>query len=177
MTAQKKTRPDAPGRVFSRWSDGYYSVPLSPLLRREDDDSSVDDEPFMPSFERPDEPLIPSLDWRLEPRDDEESLLEALRLEPLDPDEAPRPSPWPERDDPFADAFRLPDPDRSCELPRPELVLPEAPRPSLRVLLSPTVLLRSLDSLDVRSVDWPELRSLDWFELPVDAEVPLPDAP
>jgi hypothetical protein len=62
VAAQKKTRPDAPGRVFSRWSDGYYSVPLSPLLRREDDDSSFDDDPLIPSLERPDEPLIPSPD-------------------------------------------------------------------------------------------------------------------
>jgi hypothetical protein len=43
-------------------------------------------------------------------------------------------------DEPFAEALSPPWPERSCELPRPELVLPEAPRPSLRLLLSPLVL-------------------------------------
>jgi hypothetical protein len=90
-----------------------------------------------------------------------------LRLEPLDPDEALSPSPWFALDDPFVDAFRLPEPERSWELPRPEFVLPEAPRPSLRVLLSPTLLLRSLDWLAL---------SFD-EELPPDDELPLPDAP
>lgn len=137
-------------------------MPLSPLvLRREDDDSSLDEplmpslerleEPLMPSLERLDEPLMPSLE-RPDPRDDELLLLEPLRLELLEPDDALRPS-LSELDEPFAEALRLPEPERSCELLRPEFVLPEAPRPSLRLLLSPIVLLRSLDSLELRSLD------------------------
>ena len=96
------------------------------LLPRELDDSSL----------RGDEPLIPSLE-----------LLELEPLEPLDrePDDALMPSSLreverslPLVDEPFVEA--LSPPDRSCEFSRPELVLPEAPSPSLRVLLSPTLL-------------------------------------
>ena len=157
-------------------------MPRLPLLPRELDDSSdSDDEPLIPSLERPDDPLMPE-SW-LTPRDDE--LEPALRLELLEPDEALMPplfelSPDVERswldeversllddeDDPFDDALSPPWPERSCELPRPELVLPEAPRPSLRLLLSPMLLeLRSLPLV---------LRSLE----PAD-ELPerVPDAP
>jgi hypothetical protein len=74
---------------------------------------SLEDEPLMPSLELPDDPLMPS-------------ELEELALE----------EPFEELDDPFVEAFRPPWPERSWELPRPEFVLPEAPRPSLRLLLS-----------------------------------------
>ena len=40
-----------------------------------------------------------------------------------------------ELDEPFDEALRPSRPERSCELLRPELVLPEAPRPSLRLEL------------------------------------------
>jgi len=103
---------------------------------------SREDEPLIPSLpERPEEPLMPS---ELEPRDDE-LLLDALRLELDEPDEALRPEsslededelPFEELDDPFDEALSPPWPERSCELPRPELVLPEAPRPWLRLVLS-----------------------------------------
>ena len=85
----------------------------------------------------------------LELRDDE-LLLDALRLELEEPDEALRPEsllvleePFEELVEPLDEALKPPWPERSCELPRPELVLPEAPRPSLRLLLSvlPLVLL------------------------------------
>jgi hypothetical protein len=72
-------------------------------------------------------------------RDDELSL--ALRLEPeeLDePDDALRPRSLELEEfdeEPLFEALRPPWPERSCELPRPELVLPEAPRPPLRELL------------------------------------------
>jgi hypothetical protein len=56
-------------------------------------------------------------------------------LERLD-DESLMPS-LEELDEPFDEALRPPRPERSCELPRPELVLPEAPRPSLRLELEP----------------------------------------
>jgi len=88
----------------------------------------------MPSLERPDEPLRPS-----ELRDDE--LLLALRLELEEPDDALMPRSLEldvldELDDePLVEALRPPWPERSCELPRPELVLPDASRPSLRSLL------------------------------------------
>jgi hypothetical protein len=84
---------------------------------------SLEDEPCIPSPERleepPDEAPIP--ESLLDPRDDELD-------EPLD-----------ELDEPLDEALRPPD--RSCELLRPEFVLPEAPRPSLRSVESPLVLL------------------------------------
>ena len=107
-------------------------MPRLPLLlprELDDEDSSdCDDEPLMPSLERPEEPLMPEL-W-FAPRDEPEPDDE-LRLE-LEPDEALMPeSPLPERlldpelledersllepedeldepDDPFAEAFRPP---------------------------------------------------------------------
>ena len=103
----------------------------------------------MPSLERPEEPLMPELpDEERSPLEDERSLLDDERsLLELD-------------DEPFEEALRPPE--RSCELPRPELVLPEAPRPSLRSLRSPML-------LELRSLPL-ELRSLLELEL-------LPDAP
>jgi hypothetical protein len=77
----------------------------------------------------------------------DEELLLALRLEPLDPDDAlmpPRPPEFDEleepEDEPLVEALSPPWPERSCELPRPELVLPDAPRPLLRSLLDPLLL-------------------------------------
>ena len=85
----------------------------------------------MPSLERPEEPLMPELpDEERSPLEDERSLLDDERsLLELD-------------DEPFEEALRPPE--RSCELPRPELVLPEAPRPSL---LLPELLLVLLPRL------------------------------
>ena len=89
------------------------------------------------------------LELLLPPRDDE-LLLDALRLELLEPDDALSPSPrsleveLEELDEPFDEALRPPWPERSCELPRPELVLPEAPRPSLRLALSVLPLFEAL---------------------------------
>ena len=89
------------------------------------------------------------LELLLPPRDDELSL-DALRLELLEPDEALSPSPrsleveLEELDEPFVEALSPPWPERSCELPRPELVLPEAPRPSLRLALSVLTLFEAL---------------------------------
>ena len=65
----------------------------------------------------------------------------ALRLElpELEPEEAlsPRSLELEELDDePLFEALMPPCPERSCELPRPELVLPDAPRPSLRSVRS-----------------------------------------
>ena len=74
------------------------------LLRREPDESddSFDDEAFIPSLE-----LLEGSDW------DEPSELE-----------------FEERfDEPLDEALRPPE--RSCALARPELVFPDAPRPSL----------------------------------------------
>ena len=85
----------------------------------------------MPSLERLEEPLMPS-----ELRDE---LSLALRLELLlEPDDAlrPRSLELEEPDDePLFEALKPPWPERSCELPRPELVLPEAPSPSFRSVL------------------------------------------
>jgi hypothetical protein len=76
-----------------------------------------------------------------------------LRLLELEPGEAFMPPPvlvdpllLLEPDEPFVEALRPPWPERSRELLRPELVLPDAPRPSLRLLLlSPTVFSSELD--------------------------------
>jgi hypothetical protein len=87
---------------------------------------------YSTSWSREDEPLMPSL----------ERLEEPPRLELLDPDDALMPPPRlleldePELDEPLFEALRPPWPERSCELPRPELVLPDAPRPSFREELS-----------------------------------------
>ena len=100
------------------------------LLPRELDDSSLRDESLIPELERsePDDALMPSSLREVE----RSLLLLLLLLLPLLLDE------------PLFEALRPPE--RSCELPRPELVLPEAPSPSLRSLLSPMLLeLRSLE--------------------------------
>ena len=85
---------------------------------------------YSTSWSREEEPLIPSLERLDDP---------PLRLEELlDPPEALMPSPRlleldePELEEPLFEALRPPWPERSCELPRPELVLPDAPSPSLR---------------------------------------------
>jgi hypothetical protein len=129
-------------------------VPRPPLLPpRELEDSSelCDEEPLRPSLERPDEPLMPeseSRDGELPLRDAELEPDEALRLLEL-PEEADKPSrllplellPLALRVlSPLVDALSPPLPDRSCELPSPEFVLPEAPSPLLRSLLLPDVL-------------------------------------
>ena len=108
----------------------------------------------MPSLESRDEPLSPRSDELLRSLVDEDRSLEdarsldALRLELLEPDEALRPSlrslELEELDEPFVEALRPPWPERSCELPRPELVLPEAPRPSFRLSLSVRLVLEAL---------------------------------
>ena len=77
----------------------------------------------MPSLERLDEP--PRLELELPDPDD--ALMPPSRLLELDE---------PEPEEPLFEALRPPWPERSCELLRPELVLPEAPRPSLRDVLS-----------------------------------------
>ena len=130
-------------------------MPRLPLLlpRELDDSSRWDDDPLIPSLERLDEPLIPSLERLDEPlKPSLERLDEPLRpsLERLDEPLMPSSVRDVARslsldDDPLDEALRPSEPERSCDLPRPELVLPDAPRPSLRVLLSPTLLeLRSL---------------------------------
>ena len=99
---------------------------------------------------------------RFESRDVELELDDEPRLEPEEPDEALMPSSSRDvarslplvllLDEPFVEALRPSEPERSCELPRPELVLPDAPSPSLRLLLSPMLLeLRSL-VLEARSL-------------------------
>jgi hypothetical protein len=129
-------------------------VPRLPLLPRELDESSErEDEPLIPSLERPDEPLMPESWFAL--RDDEAEP--ELRLERSPPD-----------DEPFAEALRPPWPERFCDWPRPELVLPEAPSPSLRLLLSPTL-------LELRSL-LPALRSLELLDPPA-LPLRLLDAP
>ncbi|MEO5569223.1 MAG: hypothetical protein ABIR92_12065 [Gemmatimonadaceae bacterium] len=94
-------------------------LPLLPLLlprELDESDDSSDDEAFMPSLG-----LLEGSVW------EERSGLELDEL----------------FDEPFDEELRPPE--RSCELPRPELVFPDAPRPSLRSLLSPMLLeLRSL---------------------------------
>jgi hypothetical protein len=155
-------------------------LPLPLLLppREPDDwsDCEEDEEPLMPSLERPEEPLMPE-DW-LAPRDDDELDEPRFELEP-DCDEAlmPESSLEPEfderselddrsdvderseleelEDEPFAEALSPPWPERSCELPRPELVLPEAPRPSLRLLLSPLLLDDESPVLPLRLLEAP----------------------
>jgi hypothetical protein len=83
-------------------------------------------------------------------REDVELL--ALRLElPEDPDDAFMPrSLEPEEldepdDEPLFEALKPPCPERSCELLNPEFVLPEAPRPELASLRSPTLVELLLD--------------------------------
>lgn len=97
----------------------------------------------MPSLDRPDELFRPSEELR------DEELLLALRLELLEPPDALIPrslelelEELPD-DEPLFEALRPPWPERSCELPSPELVLPEAPRPSLRSVLLPLLLLEA----------------------------------
>jgi hypothetical protein len=111
--SKKKTRPDVPGRVRHA---GAAMAAYSTSWSRED-------EPLMPSLERLEEPP------RLEPLDPDEALMPPSRLLELDELEPV---------EPLFEALRPPWPERSCELPRPEFVLPDAPRPSLReeVLLS-----------------------------------------
>lgn len=75
----------------------------------------------MPSLERLEEP--PRLEELLDPDD---ALMPPSRLLELDEPEL----------EPLFDALRPPWPERSCELLRPELVLPDAPRPSFRDVLS-----------------------------------------
>lgn len=96
------------------------------LLPRELDESedSSDDEAFMPSLE-----LLEGSDWDERSVSAPDEVFEELFVEPFD--EALRP------------------PERSCELPRPELVFPDAPRPSLRSLLSPMLLAPRSLSLEV----------------------------
>ena len=138
------------------------------LLPRELEDSSVDDEPLIPSLERLGESLMP--ESRFESRDDELELDDELRLEPEEPEEALMPSSSRDvarslplvlllPDEPLVEALRPCEPERSCELPSPELVLPDAPSPSLRLLLSPTVLDSRSLPVEVRSL-LVELRSL-----------------
>jgi hypothetical protein len=115
--------------------------PLNPSLERPDEplNPSLDrpDEPLNPSLERPDEPLMPEdlslLDEELPPRDEELDPDDALRLLSELPEDADNPPPLllelPLLLPPFDDAFRPPVPERSCELPRPEFVLPDAPSP------------------------------------------------
>ena len=79
----------------------------------------------MPSLERLDEPL--RLELELELPEPDEALMPPSRL--LELDEL-------EPEEPWREALRPPWPERSCELPRPEFVLPDAPSPSLRELLS-----------------------------------------
>jgi hypothetical protein len=125
----------------------------------------------MPSLESREEPLCPRSDALLRSLDDDERSLDALRLELLEPDEALRPSlrslELEELDEPFVEALRPPWPERSCELPRPELVLPDAPRPSLRLSLSERSVFDAL---------YPDSFDEDDSSLRVE-ELPMPSSP
>jgi hypothetical protein len=103
-----------------------------------------------------------------------ERLEEPPRLELLDPDEALMPpSRLLELDElepvePLFEALRPPWPERSCELPRPEFVLPDAPRPSLREDVP--LLLPAFEAL------YPDSFDEDESSLRV-AELPMPSSP
>ena len=125
-------------------------------------------DPLIPSslLDRLDEPLMPDVFPRVElpwldellERFDEEALW--LELEP--PCEPLYPSMSLSSDEalplPFDEALKPPLPERSCELPSPEFVLPEAPRPPLRLFESPELLVPA-DADLLLELFW---SSLDW---------------